>query len=164
MRSTFSALLLVFIACVSAFSQSNGFEILRNKFQGKNDVFCISTSGLLARCALLVSGEHDFKKAIKDIDAIRLITIPKSAFHDEQVSVKGFKNILAKADYEQLTSVRDHDDDVTLYVQSGKNNNNMYLLLVDSRDDVVAIEIEGYIDPQIMLRESNRSLETNHKL
>jgi hypothetical protein len=162
MRPILSTLILVVTACVSSFSQSNGFEILRDKFKGKDDVFCISTSGLLARGALWISGEHDFKRGIKDIDAIRLITIPKTAFQDEKVSLKGFKKILAKADYEQLTSIRDHDDDVTLYMQSGKRNSNLYLLLVDSRDDVVAIEIEGYIDPQLMLRQSSLSLESTH--
>jgi hypothetical protein len=162
MRSTILILFLL-VSSISAFSQFSGFQTLKNKFGGKNEVFSITTSGFFARGVLLLAGEHDFKSAIKHIDQIRLITIPKPAFAQEKVTVNGFKKLLAKDSYEELTSVRDHDDEVTLYIQSGKRSkHNRYFLLVEGNSEVVAIEIKGYIDPKFMLRESDLSYN-NHQ-
>jgi hypothetical protein len=150
----------VFIAFISAsaFGQTNAFETLRDKFRGDENVFAISTSGFLARTVLLFAGEHEYKKAIKHVDKIGLITVPKSAFKAREVSLAGFRKFINN-DYSLLTTVRDHGDNVELYIRqsAGKKKHNHYLLLVDSDSEVVAIEINGYINPEIMLKESQLS-------
>ena len=150
--------LILALTCCSflATAQYSSFQTLRNKFGGKEDVFSISTSGFFARTVLWMAGEHDFRKAIKDIHQIRFITIPKKAFREQKVTVAGFKKLVLKDEYEELTSVRDHGDDVTLYIQTGKRDkNNRYFLLIDEKDEVVAMEIKGYVDPDFMVHQAS---------
>jgi hypothetical protein len=162
MRITILALLLIAISGITGYSQTSVYQTMKNKFSDSEDVFAFSTSGFLAKAALWVAGEHEFTDAIGEIDQIRIITVPKAAFEKQDVTVKGLKKLITKSSYEVLTSIRDHGDEVTLFIQSGKKErNNRYFVLVDSADDVVGIEIQGYIDPEILLRKSELSYESN---
>lgn len=154
MRSLLVSITFLLITTFSANSQQNGFQTLKNKFKGEENVVTLSSSGCMIRTILLLAGEHDFKKAIKDVDRLRLITIPKSEFEDQRVSVNGFKKVLSKNDYEMLGSTIDHGDQVTLYLQSGEKHQEHYLLLVENSDEVIAIEINGEIDHRLMFNRS----------
>lgn len=153
MRSIISAILL--LSALTASAQSESFNTLRGKFRGQPDVVCFSASGLLARTALAIAGEHDYKKAIRHIKNFRLVTIPKEAFAHANVTVNGFKNILIKDSFVELTTIRDHGDDVSLYVQEGKKKkHDKYFILIDDDNEVIGIEIKGYIDPNVLTKQS----------
>jgi hypothetical protein len=66
---------------------------------------------------------------------------------------------VAKDDnFEEIMKIKDHGDDVTLMIQSdGTKDDNRYLLLVDDDDEVVAMELVGYINPQFVLTTYDRS-------
>jgi len=146
---------VLFVSFSVSVAQSDSFITLRQKFSGQEDVFSFGTNGFFARTILWMAGEHEFTNAVKDIKSIRLITIPKESFKHEGVSVNGFKNVLAKDSFEQLAQVKEDGDDITIYMQSTKLKNNRYMILVEERDEVVAIEISGYIDPNLLLECNN---------
>jgi hypothetical protein len=103
----------------------------------------------------MLGGEHEFKKTIVDIERVRLITIPKSAFRKKHVTVNGFRNILADDSFESLMRVRDHGDEISVYIQSGKRTDrNRYFILIENDHEVMAMEIKGYIDPARLMRHS----------
>jgi hypothetical protein len=159
-----SFIFILFLTCLTTFSfgQNSAFQTLKNKFAGDEDVVTFSTSGFFARVILWMSGEHEFQNAVQNIDQIRLITIPKSLFETQKVTVGGFKKILTNDAYEVLSNIRDHGDDVTVYIQSGKeDHNNRYFVLVDNENEVVGIEIKGYIDPELMLKQSRTDTSYN---
>jgi hypothetical protein len=108
----------------------------------------------MARTVLWMAGEREYNEAIRDVHSVRLIVIPKDAFRKQNVTLAGFKEVTKKDGFEELTHVRDHGDDVTILLQtpSRKNPDNRYLLLVEENDQVVAIEIRGYIDPDRLLK------------
>jgi hypothetical protein len=137
--------LLVSITC---FGQSETYTLLKEKFRGHENVFSISTSGFFTRTILLVAGEHDFNKALREVKHIQLTTIPKKAFHREEVTVKGFIRKAKEDAFEELVHVKDYGDDVTLLRQQPKKKNraHRYLLVVDDRNEVIVMEITGYID------------------
>ena len=142
-------------------AQSESFRTLEKKFSSDENVFTFSTSGVFARAVLWLAGEHEFKSAIKQVKNIRLITIPATAFGQNKVSVTGFKKIVAEDAYEELALVRDRGEEVTLYVQSLKNSSfNRYLILIDNPEEVVAVEIKGYIDPSLL---NNQHLKVSYK-
>lgn len=154
----FSLVIILLLAtCATGFSQS-GFETLKNKFRGSENVFSFSTSGLFARTALWIGGERDYKDAIKEIVRVRFITIPKSAFAEKKVTVNGFKKVLEKSNYQELTTIKDHGDNITLYLEEGKKNkHNRYFLLIDQDSEVVGLEIKGYINEKELLKHANLS-------
>ena len=156
MKSILVVCLLVITG--TGISQAQAFETLKEKFAGEDDVFSISTAGFFARTILMLGGEHEFKKTIRDIERVRLITIPKSAFRKQDVTVNGFRHVLAEDSFESLMRVRDHGDDVSIYIQSGKRTDrNRYFILIESDHDVMAMEIKGYIDPGRLMRHSQLS-------
>lgn len=152
-------LIIVFISAANiSFSQSKTFQTLKQKFGGSDNVYAFSASGFFARTILWLAGEHDFRDAVQEIKSIRLITIPKAAFEASQVTVNGLKKLVKKDYFEELANVKDHGDNVSLYLQQGKSEKqNRYLLLVDSSNDVVVIEIRGYIDPAVMNKQNKLS-------
>ncbi|MBT1703200.1 DUF4252 domain-containing protein [Chryseosolibacter indicus] len=161
MKSVLTTLTVIFLVTSGVFAQSESFHLLENKFKGSENVHALSLSGFLSRIVLRCAGEHDFRKAVKQVKHIRIINIPKSAFEAEQVTVHGFKKVLKKDSFEEVLSVRDHGDDVTLYMKSESNRkNSSYFLLVEEESEVVAIELHGYIDPNVMLKSSY--LSSNH--
>lgn len=156
MRSLVVACLLVISG--ANVSQAQAFETLKQKFAGENNVFSISTAGFFARTILMLGGEHEFKKTIRDIERVRLITIPKAAFRNQHVTVNGFRNVLAEDSFESLMRIRDHGDDVSIYLQPGKRTDrNRYFILIENDQDVVAMEIKGYLDPERLIRHSQLS-------
>ena len=84
-----------------------------------------------------------------------MIIIPKKSFRQKNVTLGGFKKAAKKEDrFEEVMTIHDEGDDVSLLLQAGeKNSINRYLLLVEDNSEVVAIELVGYIDQQA-LRES----------
>jgi hypothetical protein len=154
MKKIIASLLLIAIVA-GAHGQSKSYRILREKFQGNPNVFSFSTSGFLARTALWMAGEHDYTEAVKDVQKVRLTVVPESAFKANRVTLGGFKKIAKKDGFEELARVKDHGDDVTLLLQSPSGKKaNRYLLLVDSNSEIVIIEITGYVDPSILLKDN----------
>ena len=158
MRPLTLVCLFLFIGSYFAHAQSPAFQTLKEKFSAEDDVFAIGTSGFFARTILWLGGEHEFKKSIKSIHRVRLITIPKPAFEKHGVTVNGFRKVLAKDSFESLAQIRDHGDDISVYIKSGKrDNNNSYFILVENDHEVVAMEIKGFIDPERLLMHSQLS-------
>lgn len=158
MKSILTTLFLA-LTISTSFAQSDSFMNLKEKFSDQEDVFSFGTSGFFARTILWMAGEHEFTEAIKEVKSIRLITIPKTAFENESVTVNGFKKVLLKDSFEELANVKEDGDDVTIYLQSTKSKTNRYMILVEEKDEVVAIEIRGYIDPNLLVK--NKELSFN---
>jgi hypothetical protein len=157
MKSKFITLALLIIFPASAFAQSKSFQILKEKFRGTENVFSIRTSGFMARTVLWMAGEREYNSAIRDVYNVRLMVIPKSAFRKKEVTLEGFRKVIRKDGFEELAHMRDHGDDVTILIQSPsqKRSDNRYLLLVEENDEVVVIEVRGYIDPELMFKDKN---------
>jgi len=149
-------IILTLAIASSVYAQSKSYNILREKFRGHESIG-ISTSGFLARTILRMAGEHEYYDAIKKIRNIRLMVISKGAFRAQNVSLKGFLKVAKADNFEELVHVRDSGDDVTLLLQTGKKNDDYrYLLLVDGDDEVVAMEIRGYIDYELLLKDKEK--------
>jgi hypothetical protein len=157
-------LLMMIFATTSLFAQSESFETLKNKFKGEPNVVHVSTSGLLARAVLVMAGERDFKNSIKHIRRINLVKVPKESFENAEVSVNGFRNILQKDSFVELTTIKDHGDDVSLYLQQAKKKkHNRYFILIDDDHEVVGIEIKGYVDPSQLTKHTTSRQDKSPK-
>ncbi|MBL7862149.1 MAG: DUF4252 domain-containing protein [Cyclobacteriaceae bacterium] len=150
---TFAILIFVSMACLG---QSYSYQTLKEKFTDQPNVHSFSFNGWVGRMVLNLAGEQEFRHAVKDLNHIRFLTIPRSEFSQQQVSVTGFKNVLKKDGFEELAFIRDHGDEITLYLREGKNNKNRYFALIEEPDEIIAIELKGYIDPRLLNPENTR--------
>lgn len=160
MKSKLVFVLVFLLAAVSGYSQSNSFQILKNKFRDHPDVHSFSLNGWMGRMVLNLAGEYEFRDAIKDVKYMRLITVPRSAFSAQHVSVNGFKKLLKQDTYEELAFIRDRGDEISIYLREGNNNKNHYFVLIEEEREVVAIELKGYLDPKL-LNPANTTLAVN---
>ena len=142
---------ILIISICSAHAQSNSFQTLKNKFSESDNVNTFTASGFAARAVLWMGGENEFTRAIKQIKTIHIITIPQDAFEARGLSVRGFKKILHKDDYEELALFRDKNDQVSVYFQPDKKRpSNRYFVLIENLHEVVAFEIKGNMDPSLL--------------
>jgi len=160
MKSISLFIAAILIATASSFAQSNSYETLKDKFKNQPDVHSFSFSGWMGRMVLNLAGEYEFRNAIKDLNHMRLITIPRSEFSAQHVTVKGFKNVLKKDSFEEMAVIRDHGQEVSIYLREGNNNKNHYFVLIEEEHEVVAIELKGYMDPKL-LNPKNTTLAIN---
>lgn len=149
MKTTrYLVLVLAVASAVPVFAQSESYLTLKDHFRGTKDVYSFKVSGFLCRAALSIAGEHDFREAIRDVSSVRLITIPRDNFGQQNLSVAGFRKYLASDHFESLLTVRDHGELVEFYLQAGSNHNDVYFVLIEKASEVTAIEIRGAIDLQ----------------
>jgi hypothetical protein len=150
MKSLTASIVIMLLVSFSVSAQSKSYQTLKEKFSDSK-IVSVHTSGFLARTILRMAGEHEFNYALWDVSSIRVIVIPKHAFKAHQVTLKGFCKFAREDSFEELAFIRDGGEDVTVLMQQGKKkDDNTYLVLVDSDDEVVAVEVEGYIDPALL--------------
>jgi len=159
MKATKIIILFVFIAGVAQ-AQSKSYQILKDNFSGQPDVHSFAFSGWMGRLILNMAGEYEFKEAIKELKHVRFITIPQDEFRAQNLTVKGFKNVLKQDSFHELAFIRDKGEEVSIYLKEGNNNKNHYFVLVEEAQEVVAIEMKGYLDPQL-LNPKNTTLAIN---
>jgi Domain of unknown function (DUF4252) len=161
MKRTFLIYLFT-IAAVSVLAQSRSYEALRDHFADEEDVVSFRLSGFMCRAAinLFAPEEKQFRALMEDVDNIRFMVIPKDHFSSQGFSLSRFRSHLTKDSFEELMNVRDHGDHVTLFHRADGKKNNRYFMLVEDTKEVVAIEMKGYIDPQL-LNDKNSKISIN---
>jgi hypothetical protein len=147
---SFKILVVLMFVGSFAIAQSKSYNILKDKFSDQADVHSFSFTGWMGRLVLRMADEHEFKDAIKDLQHVRFIEIPKAEFAAQNVSVKGFKNVLLADSFQELAFIRDNGEEITIYLREGNNHKNHYFVLVEEEQEVVAIELKGYLDPQLL--------------
>lgn len=148
--------LFVFLSTLG-WAQSKSYQTLKDRFKDQPDVHSFSFGGWLCRAALSIAVNDDeddvevrlLHKAMADINHVRFITIPKGEFKAQGLSVNGFRAYLKKDAFEELASVRDNGEVVTFYHKGDDARRNQYFVLIEDHHEVVAIEMKGYIDPEI---------------
>jgi hypothetical protein len=148
--------LVLITASLSTFAQSESFLTLKEKFSDSRNVTSISVGGFILRTALLISGEDDYRGEFGDVSNIRLINIPIEELDKRNLKISGFKKVLRNDNFEEVVSASEDGEHVTIYMQERKRNKNLYFLLIEGEDQILAIEIKGYLDPK-------KLLETNSK-
>jgi Domain of unknown function (DUF4252) len=130
-------------------SQHNSIRVLKDRFRGEADVHSFKLEGLMARLALKMIDDHEFKEAISGVRSIEFITIPKEAFIQQRVSVSGYKKFLEENHFENLMEVKDNGEVVSFLLAPGKKR-DYYVVIVDNPREVVVFELKGYIDPAML--------------
>ena len=159
MKTISAGLILSMLFITTCFSQSDSFLTLKEKFAYDHEVYSFSTSTFLGGALIKLAGEYEFYDAVKHVKRISVITIPRESFSREDVSVSGFKKIMRKDSFQELARMKEDGDVITFYMRSTESMNNRYMILVEDSDNVVAIELTGYIDPEFLLKCESQSFK-----
>ena len=146
-------IVFVLASITLANAQSNSYQTLKNTFSDEPEVHSFAFSGWMGRLVLDMVGNDELKDAIKDLNHVRFITIPHAVLDARNLSVNGFKKVLQQDFFEEIAYVRDRGEEVTIYLRetgNQQNRKNVYFVLVEEERDVVAIELRGLLDPQLL--------------
>lgn len=131
-------------------AQSESYQTFKKKFAKEDDVTSIEVNGFFFRTLLAIGGEYEARQALRNIRTVRLTTVPTRAFEAKRVTVTGFKNMLRGDSFEEMLNIREDGENVTVFVKAQGKRDNCYLLLAEDRDEVVVIEVTGYLDPELL--------------
>lgn len=134
-------------------AQSDSYRMLRSQFDDSPDVRSYRLRGLMIRLVAEIVEDEDERLAasLRDVKRVRLMIIPKEEFAQKGVTVSGFKSRLPKDKFELMGDFRDEGGSVAFYHRAEKRGKNCYFVIIDQDDEVVAIEMKGYIDPAVMV-------------
>ena len=162
MKKSILLLFSLLFLSIGAHSQSKSYQALKNNFDGKTDVHSFKVGGFFCRMVLGMAGEWEFNEAIKDIEHVRLITIPSAEFARQDLSVKGFKKLLRKDSFEELASIKDNGDDVTIFLQSSGKKSDCYIVVIEGPSEIVVVELKGTIDVKMLMDKDKELALQNH--
>lgn len=146
--------MFLLITGAAAFGQSKSFSSLSEAFSNNDNVTSFSLGGL----GLKWSSGEDEDKALSGIRDVRFLHIPRGQFEAGDVKLSSLKRSLSRDNFEVMFNARDGKDNVSVYLQENRGeNNNLYFLLVEDDDNITAIEIKGYIDPKTLRDSKSRS-------
>lgn len=148
---TASFLLMLAFGTTLASAQSESYEHLRDRFVREADVHAFSVSGFWCRMFVGFVADQDdvLRKAMQDVKHVRLMTIPANVWRQQFKSTHHFTRQLALDGFEELATIRDKGDQVYFHVrEDGKWNR--YFVLIEEADEIVALEIKGYLDPALL--------------
>jgi hypothetical protein len=146
------AFMFMLLAGATAFGQSKSFDALSNAFADRDNVISFSLGGLPLKWT---SDEDD--KTFNRVRDVRFLTIPRQQFDAGDMKLSSVKRNLSRDSFEEMFSARDEGDNVSIYLQDHGGDTNVYFVLVEDDDNVVAIEIKGYIDPKSLKDKKTRS-------
>lgn len=158
----FPLIALFSLIIVFSFAQSKSFQTLCDHFKDKEEVYAFSISGFLCRAAinLVMEDEEQLKGMMKDIDHIRFMVIPKGEFVNQDLTVNGFRKYITKDSFEEVMSIRDKGEHINIFHRLDpdryQGRKNRYFVLIEESDEVVALELKGYIDPELFKDGGNR--------
>lgn len=138
--------LIFSITSLAGYTQSSGLHVLKKKFKGEADVHAFKLNGLLARLAIKMIDDEPFQEAVSGIRSIEFISIPRSAFDDQHLSVQGYKKFLLENRFESLMDVRDNGEHISVLL-APDTRHERYVIIVDEGSEVIVFEMKGHIDP-----------------
>lgn len=122
-----------------------GFDKLYSKYSASEDVTSINLSESMISIASRFIGEND--QDAKDLLAsVKGLKVLISETPNSQLSSEAF-SIARSGGYEELIRVNDGDDKVRIMVQEKGDLIQDVLVLVESDDEFVFINLTGNIDP-----------------
>lgn len=134
-------------ASQSVAAQSDSFRTFWRKFDGEEDAHYFKVSGFIVRSVLAMAGEPEAKEATRGIHKVRLVVVPRNAFKVQGVTVEGFRRVLRQDEFSEMMDFRENGDQVTVYSNTPEHRDDQcYMMLVESDDEVVLIEISGSVN------------------
>lgn len=159
MKSIFA---LVFtIASITTYAQSESFLTFKESLDDAEDVVSFKVGGFVLRTVLWLSGESDFKEEFGKVNSVRFIVAPIEELDKRKLKVSGFKKVLRHDHFEEMVSATEEGDRITVYMQERGKNKNLYFVLIESEDEIAAIEIKGYLDPKKLLESNSKEKLTS---
>ena len=154
MKSIFA---LVFtIASLSAFAQSESFLTFKENLADAEDAVSFKIGGFVLRTALWLASESEARDEFGEVRSLRFMNVPMHEVNKRNLKVSGFKRVLKNDHFEEVISAYDDGNQVTVYMQERGKNNNLYFMLIESEDELTAIEIKGHLDPKTLLESNSK--------
>lgn len=163
LMKTILLLLIVTLFLCSSCEYNPGVSEAFTKYRFKDGVTTITVPGwVIGLAANFGDLEDDEQELLQRIDKVRILVVEDEELNSDINLHREFSTkINRNNDYEELMTVRDDNEDVTIYGKMDENVITEMVILVGG-DDNALIYVRGEIDPK-MLKE-NIQLSDKEKL
>ncbi len=123
-----------------------GFDKLYSKYSASDGITSINLTQSMIGLASKFIGENDVdaKNLLESVKGVKLLIAETT-----NSKLKSDANILIKGgNYEELMKIKDGDDNISIMVQENGDIIKEIIVMVDSVDEFVFINLNGNIDPQ----------------
>lgn len=146
--------ILVILVSLShlSFAQSESYEQLREQFIDRDNVHSFSVSGLWCRMLMgwVIEEDEPFRQALQEIKHVRALIVPQQEWERDFRSSAEFLRSLKSDGFEELATIRDRGEKISFYVRPDGKRRNLYFILIEESNEVVALELRGYLEPELL--------------
>ena len=143
----FASLLIIFSSCEYHPGVSEAFA----KYRFKKGVTTITVPGwVIGLAASFGDLEKNEKEILESIDKVRVLVVENKELNERINLHEEFSSkINRKNDYEQLMTVNDNGEDITIFGKMDENVITETVILVGGEENVL-VYLRGEIDPKII--------------
>lgn len=135
-----------------SFAQSESYEQLREQFIDRENVHSFSVSGFWCRMLMgwVIEEDEIFRQALQEVKQVRALIVPQQEWRQDFQSSAEFLRTLKGDGFEELATIRDRGEKLSFYIRPDGKRRNQYFILIEEANEVVAIELRGYLDPELL--------------
>jgi hypothetical protein len=135
-----------------SFAQSESYEQLREQFIDRENVHSFSVSGFWCRMLMgwVIEEDELFRQALQEVKHVRALIVPQQEWRQDFQSSAEFLRTLKGDGFEELATIRDRGEKLSFYIRPDGKRRNQYFILIEEANEVVAIELRGYLDPELL--------------
>jgi Domain of unknown function (DUF4252) len=135
-----------------SFAQSESYEQLREQFIDRENVHSFSVSGFWCRMLMgwVIEEDELFRQALQEVKQVRALVVPQQEWRQDFQSSAEFLRTLKGDGFEELATIRDRGEKLSFYIRPDGKRRNQYFILIEEANEVVAIELRGYLDPELL--------------
>lgn len=142
-RMVFFIALITLTGVLSA--QKDRLDAFFNRYSGSEGYTTININGNLLGLFAKFDDDEDLNRLANKITSIRIISTETDTPHPGINFYSELKNDINRADYEELVTVKDNDDDVLVLVKTA-GQTILEILIVASGEDQTVVQIKGSLN------------------
>jgi hypothetical protein len=151
-KFTLFALFLLF--SVATFAESPAIHAAFEKYRSHEGITNISIPGFVIHLAASIGDiEDEEREFLRCIDKVRILSIEDKYFRSKiDLHREFYSEINRDGKFEEMMTVRDHGQNVTVFGRMGENNVIKELVVLVGGDDNALIYLRGNIAPEMIAR------------
>lgn len=155
----FTLLALFLLFNIATFAESPAIRSAFEKYRSHEGITNISIPGFVIHLAASIGDmEEDERDFLRSIDKVRILSIEDKYFRSKiDLHHEFYSEINRDAKFEEMMTVRDRGQNVTVFGRMGENNVIKELVVLVGGDDNALIYLRGNIAPEMIARHINSS-------
>lgn len=138
-------------------AQSKAIDALQKKYKGTEDSFTLNVNGNLIRMLMLFDGneeDKDVKEFVKGVKHLKVMRVGDRGINRSDLT--NLKAQIRGESFDELMTLRSNDQHIDILVREKNNVVSEFILLLDSKEEFMVLDIRGNIDLAKVMAAANK--------